>query len=286
MHFLLLAGLLHAQEPAPAVPPAPGSSVPTAPAPEPPPRNEPGAEPAAEPGSQPPPVGARVAGEEIDVIRSEEVLRKRAELYEALVHEGYVRRLRRDDRTVFLSETPWKPRVIVHDDGWVYFRREPPRLHAPGKSFSDQGTPASYLLCIIMPTACVSVGGWVVSPRKKDAVESALVDSTRDKVRALNDAVARRELGARLNQDIPRDLEAIWTRSELAPEHRRVLLFAYWDTRTDTPEGRAAKGAVEAFLRGVVQQSNTPFAADELAALNAGRESIDPLDLSPRVLEP
>ena len=56
------------------------------------------------------------------------LLRKRAELYEALVEEGYTRRRRRgDDRTVFLSEDPWKPQVFVHDDGWVYFRRQPPR---------------------------------------------------------------------------------------------------------------------------------------------------------------
>lgn len=251
---LLLVGLLHAEEPAPA----------------------------PDGGSVPPPIGARVAGEEIDVKQSQEVLRRRAELYEALVREGYVRRLRRDERTVFLSEDPWKPRVIVHDDGWVYFKREPPRLHAPGRSFTDQGSPAAYLLCIIAPTSCLSVGGWLVSPRKMGAVTANVMDSTRDKVRAMNDAVARRELGHRLNQDIPNDLEAIWSRTELAPEDRHVLLYAYWDTRTDTPEGNAAKGAIEAFLRGVVQQSDTPFTADELAAMNARRESVQILDLGPR----
>jgi len=190
LSLLLLVGLLHADDPAtspasPAVKPtAPNDpAAPVAPAPP---------EAPAEGDSLPPPVGARVAGEEIDVQQSQEVLRKRAELYEALVKEGYVRRLRRNERTVFLSEDPWKPRVIVHDDGWVYFRREPPRLHAPGRSFTDQGSPAAYLLCIIMPTSCISVGGLLVSPRKMGAVTADVMDSTRDKVRAMNDAVARR----------------------------------------------------------------------------------------------
>ncbi len=232
-----------------------------------------------------PPLQARVAGEELEVQGSQEVLRKRAELYESLVREGYTRRLRKTDRTVFLSEDPWKPRVIVHDDGWIYFRREPPRIHAPGRSFTDQGSPAAYLLCILAPTSCVSIGGWLVSPRKLGAVKADVVDTTREKVRGMNDAVARRELGYRLNTDIPRDLDAIWQRIELSPEDRRVLLFEYWDSRTDTPEGTAAKEAIESFLRGVVQQSGTPFTVEELTLLNTKRYSRRPLDLGPRGVE-
>ena len=275
---LLLVGWLHAAEPVPAAePPAsPAADPPASPAPA-----------SAEPVLAPvvPPLQARVAGEELEVQGSQEVLRKRAELYESLVREGYTRRLRKTDRTVFLSEDPWKPRVIVHDDGWIYFRREPPRIHAPGRSFTDQGSPAAYLLCILAPTSCVSIGGWLVSPRKLGAVKADVVDTTREKVRGMNDAVARRELGYRLNTDIPRDLDAIWQRIELSPEDRRVLLFEYWDSRTDTPEGTAAKGAIESFLRGVVQQSGTPFTVEELTLLNTKRYSRRPLDLGPRAVD-
>jgi len=276
---LLLVGWLHAAEPAPATD-APASSDPAS--------AEPGAldpAPASIPAPIPPPLHARVSGEELEVQGSQEVLRKRAELFESLVREGYTRRLRKNDRTVFLSEDPWKPRVVVHDDGWIYFKREPPRIHAPGRSFTDQGSPAAYLLCILAPTSCVSIGGWLVSPRKLGAVKAEVVDTTRDKVRSMNDAVARRELGYRLNTDIPRDLDAIWQRSELSAEDRRVLLFEYWDARTDTPEGAAAKEAIEAFLRGVVQQSGTPFTAEELTLLNAKRYSRRPLDLGPRSVD-
>lgn len=259
--------------PAPTAPAAPAPASPT------------GAE--AAPATQPPPLAAKVAGEEIEVREAQEVLRKRAELFEALVQEGYVRRRRQgDDRTVFLSEDPWKPQVIVHDDGWVYFRRQPPRIHAPGRSFADQGSPAAYLLCIIAPTSCISIGGWLVSDRKLSNVQGEVLVETQAKIRAMNDVVARRELSRRLNDDIPRDLEAVWARADLSDAGRKILLFEYWDARTDTPEGDAAKGAIEAFLRGVVQQSDTPYTADELAGLNAKRQSRAALDLSPRALDP
>jgi hypothetical protein len=171
--------------------------------------------------------------------------------------------------------------VFVHDDGWVYFRRQPPRVHAPGRSFADQGTPAAYLLCILAPTSCVSIGGWLVSDRKLSGVQGEVLASTKDKIRAMNDAVARRELGKRLNDDIPRDLERVWAQAELPADERRRLLFEYWDTRTDTPEGDAAKGAIEAFFRGVIQQSESPYSAEELAALNAKRQSVRALVLTP-----
>lgn len=255
MILLLSLLLAYADDPAPPVPAAPAEVTP-APA---------------------PPVRGR---EVITITAEDEVLRRRAEVFEALTQEGYIRRRRQgDDRTVFLSEDPWKPQVVVHDDGWVYFRRQPPRVHAPGKSFADQGSPAAYLLCIIAPTACVSVGGWLVSDRKLGAIKGQVMDSTQDKIRAMNDAVARRELGRRLNEDIPADLDKVWARTEIDVSQRKVLLYAYWDSRTETPEGEAAKEAITAWFRGVVQTSDTPFTAAELATLNETRASLEPLQL-------
>lgn len=255
--MLILLSLIaaYAQDPAtPAPPPAEGTPAP----PDPPVRG----------------------GETITVRAEDDVLRRRAEVFEALTQEGYLRRRRQgDDRTVFLSEDPWKPQVVVHDDGWVYFRRQPPRVHAPGKSFADQGSPAAYLLCIIAPTACVSVGGWLVSDRKLGAIKGQVLDSTQDKIRAMNDAVARRELGRRVNEDIPNDLDKVWARVEIDASQRKVLLYAYWDSRTETPEGDAAKEAIVAWLKGVVQTSDAPFSAEELATLNKTRASVEPLQL-------
>ena len=65
-------------------------------------------------------------------------------------------------------------------------------------------------------------------------------------------------------------LEHVWA-AELPIEDRRQLLLEYWDSRVDSPEGDLARMAVEAFMRGVVMQSDTPFTDAEIAAMNARR---------------
>ena len=218
--------------------------------------------------------------DELDVVHHDfAVQHARAELFEVLTAEGYRKGEHKNDRTVFASRTPWKPKVTVHDDGWVYVQRQPPRIHAPGRAFADQGRPTEYLWCLLAPTACISVGGWLVSDRKLGAAKQEVLDATAEKVRAMNDAVARRELGRRLYDEIPADLERIWAQTALAPAHRRALLYEYWDSRTETPEGEQAKDAIEAFLRGVVQSSDTPYTTEELAALNARRSTARALSL-------
>lgn len=264
MNLLLWIGIARAVDAAPPVasPPAPPAVV------------APVDAPVAEPPPEPPP-----SGEEVIIYEETEVARRRGEVYQALRAEGYRKGRDLGDRTVFLPRSAWKPQVVVYDDGWVALRRSPPRIHAPGRSFADQGRPTEYLLCIIMPTSCISIGGWLVSKRKLDPIKEEVLDATREEVRALNDAVARRELVHRLNEDIPGDLEAIWAREELSPADRHLLLYTYWDTRTETPEGMEARAAIRGFLVGVVQGSATPITAAELARLNAGRESEAPLVL-------
>ena len=217
---------------------------------------------------------------------SPEELRRRAELFQELRDGGYRKGKRRGDFTVFNSYVPWEPRVLVHDDGWILVKRAPPRIHAPGRSFADEGKKREYLWCLIAPTACVSVGGWVVSDAKLGPRIAEVYDRTHDEVRSLNDAVARRAMETRLNTQIPADLEAIWGRADAPVEERRRLLFLYWDTRTDTPEGDAAREAIHAFLEGVVQVSATPYTPEELERLNAGRTSREALSLSAGATRP
>jgi hypothetical protein len=260
---------------------APSATPPPSPVPNP-------AGPTAPPGADTPspPAVPDTAGsepargsDELDVVGgTPEIRRKRAELYQQLRDQGYRKGPRKGDYQVFLSPTPWKPRVFVHDDGWVTVKRQPPRIHAPGRSFADEGNRAEYLWCIIAPTACVSIGGWVVSERKLAPQKQAVYESTRAAARELNDAVARDALGKRLNDVIPADLERIWAQP-LPGEERRRLLFVYWDTRTDTPEGRAAQAVIRDFLDAVVQSSAEPFTAAELAAWNGTRSSVEALVL-------
>lgn len=228
----------------------------------------------APPASPPAPPPER-ADETVVIWADPAVARARDALNLALRDEGYVRTERLEDRTVFKSSSPWKPRVILHDDGWIYLRREPPRVHSPGKSFADQGSPAAYLWCVIMPTACVSIGGWVVGEKKLNTIEGRVLEATRDEVEALNEAIARHALARRLNDDIPADLERIWGLPD-PPEVRRRLLFEYWDSRTDTEAGAQARRAIEAFVRAVVQTSPTPFTDAELAEFNRVKSTPEP----------
>lgn len=238
------------------------------------------------PPPPPPPEPERVVGDEavdetVIVYGDVEVKKARDELALALRSEGYKRSERNGDYTVFKNDIGYRPQVWVHDDGWVRLIRQPPRVHSPGHSFADQGSPLNYLWCVpTLMTACVSVGGWFIGERKYAALKEDVLGNTRDEVRKLNDAVVRQHLAKRLYRDIPTDLDAIWADSTQAPEVRRRLLFLYWDSRTENEAGLAAKDAVRSFMLGVVQASATPFAAAELADLNDSRTTAEPLDLN------
>jgi hypothetical protein len=206
----------------------------------------------------------------VDVFADPAVSRARAKLFQDLKDQGYRKGDHKNDRTIFKSYTPYHPRVVVHDDGWVYLQREPPRFHSPGKSFADQGSPANYLLCVLAPTACISLGGWMIGDRKYQALEGDILDAIHGDVNALNEAVARKALELRVNTDIPADCEKIWGEA-LPADARRRLLFTFWETRLDSPEGDIARKAIMAFIKGEVMQSDLPFTEDEITTMNTQR---------------
>ncbi len=225
--------------------------------------------------------------DEVMIIYDREVGRARDALKLKLREEGYVRSERRGDYTVFKNNTPWHPQVWVHDDGWVSLRRQPPRIHSPGHSFADQGSPLNYLWCIpTLMTACVSVGGWAIGERKYSAIKSDVLEGTRGEVRALNDAVVREHLGQRVYKDIPADLDTIWRDTTQPAEVRRRVIFLYWDSRLENEAGFAAKAAIRSYVLGVVQSGAEPFPAEELKSLNDGRQSLDPLVLEAQTVQP
>jgi hypothetical protein len=219
--------------------------------------------------------------EELDVVAGPtKVTRARAALYQSLRDRGYRKGKREGAFQVFVDRNPWKPRILVHDDGWVTVRRAPPRIRPPGVDFADQARPQDWLWCAIAPTACVSLGGWFVGERKMQPQIARAYDSTRDEVRALHDAVAEAAFETRLNRDVPAQLEALWAAQAPAGERRRAL-YTFWDSRAeDNPEGRAVRQAVADFLDAIVQTSPEPFTEAELATLNTTRRSRDPLVLS------
>jgi hypothetical protein len=208
------------------------------------------------------------------------VMKARDDLALKLRSEGYKRNERSGEYTVFKNDIGYRPQVWVHDDGWILIKPQPLRIRSPGHSFADQGSPLNYLWCIpTLMTACVSVGSGALGPRQYDGVRGDLVDSTRNEVARLNDAVVRSHLSRRLYKDIPADLEKIWGDTAQSAVERQRLVFLFWDSRTENEAGKAAREAIKSFILGVVQPSADRFTTESLAALNAKRTSLDPLEL-------
>jgi hypothetical protein len=126
-------------------------------------------------------------------------------------------------------------------------------------------------------TVGVSVGA--PSKRKVDAIQARvraevepLVLDYRAKLQA---AWLARYVGA-----LPERLDAVWRDGTPLGEAgsldtwsaRRGHVLDFWATRTDTPEGRVVSRVVEQWLRAVVQPSEHPLTAEEIAAAESRRD--------------
>ena len=216
--------------------------------------------------------------DEVIIVYGEEQVRMaREKVIHDLEGMGYNKLKDKDGRLVMLHEQNWKGKVVLHDDGFVEFKRQGPKGTMPDTFFKEASPLIGWVPCIVVPTACVKVGGIVVSPRKLEAVErkaSAAIATDLD-------ALAQRQADLYTGQKVdalPAQLEACWSEGvplegELPlpdPASRRVHLLHYWATRTESVWGDQVREVVEAFLIGVVQESAHPITAAELAAANAG----------------
>ena len=185
---------------------------------------------------------------------------------------GYRGRVR-GDRTVYLPDEPWKPRVIVDHDGWLRFRS--PQVVLAGVrllGFSTAPSPYTPITGDTSPGLMIRFD-FSLTPRPVlDAREDEIVSVTRQ---------AMDEVGAALREDgfeqtlasLPDELQALWDagrtpdgRVVTGRDERRALLLELWWSRTDTPEGEQVRLAIEAFFRTTVQTSSWPFTSDELRA--------------------
>lgn len=200
----------------------------------------------------------------------------RQALIESLRQEGYTRAVEKDDRVIYRHAEGWKGEVVLYDDGWTYVKRQPLNAVAREMPWAEEGSPLAVAGCVLYPWLCVRAGGMTVGQRKWRGRETRAVDAVADESRVLAERTA--DLATdRTVDDLPARLEALWERGSAldggppldSPEARKSALFEYWRTRTDTEWGHAVQDAVEAFVRGVVQHSETPFTESEMAAFNA-----------------
>lgn len=195
---------------------------------------------------------------------------------------GYDTVRRRNGRTIYLHETDWRNKVIVDDDGYMYFRQRPPHFVAPPETgFRYDDWPVfPYLICVVVPTACVSGGTLVVRPSLKEQDKERTVEASEDELRLYADALAAEALTTRLYDEVPSLLDGIWLEGVHAedpeavldtPQQRRAAILDFWLSRSDNPYGDAVREVVEAYMVYVINESEHPYTRAEISAANAAR---------------
>lgn len=251
-----------------------------------------GQEPASEPADAPTndegqaaaPAGEEAVPDEVIYVGDQAVIRARQELGLALRDLGYQRKRVRNGREIYVNEIPWKPQVVVDDDGWMVVRRAPPSFDKPELPGIWRG-PLGYLVCVANPTACVHIGGWVISERKLAWHKEAVVSHTVPTMDRYEDALVDRAFDFRTGEEVPDALAALWVDGvplegqEPLETHaeRRAALLDFWASRTCTDWGAAVREVARAFMQYEVQAGEHAFTAAELARANLERSCQEPL---------
>jgi hypothetical protein len=224
--------------------------------------------------------------DEVLYVDDQAVVRAREELGLALRELGYARRRTRNGREIYVNEVPWKPQVVVDDDGWMVVRRAPPSFGKPDLPGIWNG-PLGYIICVANPTACVHIGGWVISDRKLAWHKEAVVSHTVPTMDRYEEALVDRAFGQRTGEWIPASLEALWERGEpiegpgvleTYPE-RRAAMLELWTSRNCNEWGAAVRAVVRDYMQYEVQAGPHPFTAEEVAWANIARHCEEPLSI-------
>lgn len=223
--------------------------------------------------------------EEIVVHAQRELEAARREITEKLQEAGYTRVIERDGKTIYRHPQPFKGQVVVDDDGWVEFERQPIRLDPPDLG-KRENTVGDWMGCLLWPTACIKTGGQIVSRSKLGHYERRVIEHVQGDVETWNARIADMATTRKV-AELPARLEALWEHGQplqgeghlATPAQRRQAILEYWGSRTDTPWGEEIRAAVEAFCRGVVQRSEHPFTEAEIEAFNARSRAARPFSL-------
>lgn len=201
----------------------------------------------------------------------------RAAVIEQLHDLGYdAEVVDRGDHVVYRHAQAWYGEVVLYDDGWMQVKRQALRVEGHPIGPVKKDSPVAWAGCLVWPWLCLRTSGATYGTRKWRSRETMTVDSVHEKVQTYADRVADLATSRKVDS-LPDRLAALWDDgvplvagpSLPTPEDRRRALYDYWASRTDTPWGRDVQAAVEAFCRGVVQHSDHPFTADELARLSS-----------------
>jgi hypothetical protein len=225
-------------------------------------------------------------GMTIWVFEDGEVKRTREEVGLALRDLGYRRRKTQNGRDVYSNADPWKPWVYVDDDGWMMMRRAPVTFGKPEGLPGIWRGPLGYLVCVVTPTACIRIGGQVVSRKKLRPSKVEVLETIGPAMRRYENAVVERAMKERVDVVVPQALDALW--NDGVPlsgdgkidgfEARRAAVLDFWLGRADDGYGDRVREVVELWCRNTVQSSDQPFTPAEIGDAKARRTCTRPIE--------
>jgi hypothetical protein len=223
----------------------------------------------------------------IVIVDTPDVIEARAAIREELEGRGYIGDARGDGAVVFRHPDVWRPAVVVRPDGRVDVRRRGLAFTRPGGTWDPNAPATAYLGCLAPwnLVSCVNANGLVMGRRKYLQHETATVAAVHEEQVAYQDAIAASAIDRRLDEE----LDGIWRRGvgpdgEIlgSPTARRAAIGALWASRAPGPWGDRARARITAFVQAVVQPSEAPFDADEIAAIEASAPEAGRFATAPR----
>ena len=234
-------------------------------------------------------------GASIEVIVYGELLveQARTEVYADLSDAGYTEYTRKDDKAIFRHPDPWKGEVHVYDDGWIRIKRQNLQIEGREMPWADKNSPVAWAGCVIWLPLCLRPGGQTVAKRKFMHHETSVTNQVQPDVQDWGERIADLSTSRKV-ETLPDRLQGLWDDGTPLVEgdptlttatSRRAAIMAYWGSRTDTPWGEMVRASIEAFCRGVVEDSDTPFTEAEIASFNDQSTAGRPFDLRRTVAE-
>ena len=202
---------------------------------------------------------------EIIVFGENDVHMKRKELEDVLFKQGYESGIDKGDKIIYRPQTAWKPSVVLHDSGFVAFKRTPPRF----ESYVNTNSWSDYLYCLPPLTLmCIKASGWMVSNRRLRHVKTDLVEESRNELEAWQKSIVAFSSQIRLQETIPTLLENLWQdglneNNETSVEQAKETIAEFWKTRACNDIGNEARSIVLEFIEEEIQTTEHAFIQHE-----------------------
>lgn len=209
-----------------------------------------------------------------------ELARARNALDQQLESLGWSEHRRRGEWVIYTNPSPWKPKIKVHQDGWMEIRRRGVHVSRPEVAdLNGWEVPLELMLCVVAPFACIHLEGLLVSDPILERQKQIVVHGATDAMQHVADTLADRYSSERL-ENLPIELDSIWlmgvdplSQASLVEfSARRAALLERWLFPADNEHGDEVRKVVEDYLQFMVQSSEHPLTLAEIESANSRRQ--------------